>query len=86
MIERAIMLFTLTELKRSQGIAYSEKNLHVSMNLSATRTITALEMVEHLQEAYDKGWVNYRMGIMRDKQWYITPLGLGALAELEAGG
>ena len=86
MIERPIMIKLLDVLKSYGGYA-GEKTLHTDLNLSATnRVIASQEMMEHLNEAADKGWVAWRLGALRDRQWHLTPAGRAALSDLELGG
>lgn len=83
MIQKDVMAVMLKCLEQHAGTPVGERNLHNDMNMEATQAITSSQTLEHIQYAYDKGWIDYRLGALRDKRWFILDSGKQARRDLE---
>lgn len=86
MIDRQVMLKLLETLERYPQ-AVAQDVVLVDLNLAATtRTISSVEMVEHITEAESRGWIDKRRGVLVNVTVAITPAGRQARRDLEQGG
>jgi len=80
MIDSEITTELLRVLRSCGGNPLREDILHTQYNISAITIQTMAALLEHLQHAADKGWVDYVVDeIDREKKWFITPAGKAVL-------
>jgi len=85
MIDRSVMIRLLQTLRSYNAIPQPARELHISVNLSLTTPVTTTTVIEHLNEAIEKGWVDRTRGALDDR-YAITIPGRAAIHTLEQEG
>jgi len=89
MIDRSLMvtLLTLLDDRRDLAGGVEENQLFNEINLRSTgRPVTTDLLNEHLSMAQEKGWIDWKLDLLKSRRWRITPPGASALADLKEGG
>lgn len=87
MIDRSLMVTLLEVLQEQAELrpGTEENALFNEVNLRANQPITSFLLREHLTIVQDKGWADWRIGVLQEKRWRLTPAGRGALDDLKRG-